>query len=192
MPDEIIRPPIGATAPGATSNPTDGGTNSNPSADLHDLKDQVSDDISSAVDAVKDGTEIARHKVEETLSEQTTFAAKQVAGIATALQKVGAELQNGDQAPVGRYATQIGESVQSIANNMKGRDLGEIASMAEDFGRRQPLAFLGVAALAGLAASRFLTASAKRSAPTSHTSTTNDLKDASAGGLSRTGGLNNG
>lgn len=193
MPDEIIRPPPRATtSPSAMSNQADRGTNS-PTANLHDLKDKVSDDLSSAVDAVKDSADIARHKVEDALSEQTTFAAKQVAGIASALQKVGTELQNGDQAPVGRYATQIGESVQSIARNLEGRDLGEIATMAEDFGRKQPLAFLGVAALAGLAASRFLTASAKRAASTSHTpSTASGTNGSPAGGVPGTGGQNNG
>lgn len=35
--------------------------------------------------------------------------------------------------------------------------------MAEDFGRKQPLAFLSMAAIAGLAASRFLTSSAPKS-----------------------------
>lgn len=97
------------------------------------------------------------------VSEQTTFAARQVGGIATALEKVGAELEASDQPEVGRYARQIGRSVQSVARQMKDKNIGEIAALAEEFGRKQPLAFLGIAALAGLSASRFLTASAKRS-----------------------------
>ena len=83
--------------------------------------------------------------------------------MATALEKVGAELEASDQPEVGRYAKQIGRSVQSFATQMKDKDIGEIAVMAEEFGRKQPLAFLGIAALAGLTASRFLTASAKLS-----------------------------
>jgi hypothetical protein len=130
---------------------------------VSDLKSKVSDDLGTAKQAVKDGAQSAMDKVGETVSEQKHFAAHQVGGIATALQKVGAELQNGDQADVGRFARQIGENFQTLADNLDGRDLGEIANMAEDFGRKQPLAFLGVAALAGLAASRFLTASSNRS-----------------------------
>jgi len=57
----------------------------------------------------------------------------------------------------------MGKSVQRIAKDLEGKDLGAVATMAEDFGRKQPLAFLGAAALAGLAASRFLTATANRS-----------------------------
>ncbi len=134
---------------------------------LSDLRDKVQEDLSAATDAVKDTANTALDKVNETVAEQTNFMAHQVGDIATALQKVGAELQNGDQQHVGRFAKQIGESVQAIAKNIEGRDLGEIASMAEEFGRKQPLAFLGVAALAGLAGSRFLTASAKRTSAAS-------------------------
>lgn len=52
--------------------------------------------------------------------------------------------------------------------------------MAEEFGGKQPLAFLGVAALAGLAGSRFLTASAKR------TSAASAAKNPGAGGAGAT------
>ncbi|GLR57393.1 hypothetical protein [Rhizobium indigoferae] len=97
------------------------------------------------------------------VSDQANFAARQVGGVATALEKVGAELEASDQPEVGRYAKQIGRSVQGFATQMKDKDIGEIAAMAEEFGRKQPLAFLGIAALAGLTASRFLTATANTS-----------------------------
>jgi hypothetical protein len=164
MPEEHT----GASTPLMSPTPnTDQGQPNNPKASLSDLKDKVQEDLSAATDAVKDTANTALDKVSETVAEQTNFAARQVGGIATALQKVGAELEDGDQREVGRYAKQIGDSVQTIAKNIEGRDLGEIAGMAEDFGRKQPLAFLGVAALAGLAASRFLTASAKRTSAAS-------------------------
>lgn len=149
-------------------------------ADLDDLKGRVQDDLGAVTDAVKSGASSAVDKVSETVTEQTNFAARQVGGVATVLQKVGAELENGDQPQVGRYAKQIGESVQAIAKKMEGRDLGQIAGMAEDFGRQQPLAFLGVAALAGLAASRFLTASAKRSTSSPNSTKQSGSPDAGA------------
>lgn len=161
MPDETNQ------APGSRANQnSDQNDSGKPASALNDLKDKITDDMNAAKDAVKDGADSAMQKVQSTVAEQTNFAAHQVGGIATALRKVGAELERGDQPEVGRYAQQIGESVQAIAKKIEGRDLGEIANMAEDFGRKQPLAFLGVAALAGLAASRFLTASAKRTSNT--------------------------
>ncbi|KQV81903.1 hypothetical protein [Rhizobium sp. Root1220] len=142
-------------------------SNSRDIADLSDLKDKVQEDLSAATDAVKRPANTALEKVNETVAEQTNFMAHQVGGIATVFQKVGAAMQNGDQQPVGRFAKQIGESVQAIAKNIEGRDLGEIAGMAEEFRRKQPLAFRGIAAIAGLASSRSLTASAKRTSAAS-------------------------
>ncbi|MFS2175331.1 nutrient deprivation-induced protein [Rhizobium pisi] len=134
-----------------------------PPASLAGLKEKLADDVIAAKDTIKEGADTAVERVKEVVSEQTTFAARQVGGIATALEKVGAELEASDQPEVGRYARQIGRSVQSVARQMKDKNIGEIAALAEEFGRKQPLAFLGIAALAGLSASRFLTASAKRS-----------------------------
>jgi ElaB/YqjD/DUF883 family membrane-anchored ribosome-binding protein len=131
---------------------------------LGDLKDKVMEDISAARDTIKETADAAIDTVKETASEQTKFAARKLGAIASALEKVGSELEQSDSADVGRYTKQIGTRVQTLANQMEGKDIGEVATMAEDFGRKQPLAFLGIAAVAGLAASRFLTASSKRSA----------------------------
>lgn len=150
--------------PAATDRDPSGsmGRSQPPASDFQDLKDKVSEDLAEARDAFHEERHNAESRVKETIEGQKNFAAHQVGGIATALEKVGAELETSDQRQVGRYAREIGRSVQGLAQEIEGKDLGEVAAMAEDFGRRQPLAFLGVAALAGLAASRFLTASAHR------------------------------
>ncbi|MHC2297089.1 nutrient deprivation-induced protein [Rhizobium mongolense] len=156
----------GGAAPPLAQPPSHSGGPNPPAtspAPLGDLKDKVAEDLSAARDTIKEGADAAVVKVKDAISEQTNFAARHVGGIASALEKVGSELERSDQPEVGRYARRIGSSVQSFAKQMEGRDLGEVATMAEDFGRKQPLAFLGIAALAGLAASRFLTASANRS-----------------------------
>ena len=132
------------------------------SATFGGLKDRIVEDISTAKGTIEEGAGAAVEKAKEAITEQTNFATRQVAGVASALEKVGFELEGSDQQQVGRYARQIGQNVQSLAKQMEGKDIGEIATMAEDFGRRQPLAFLGLAALVGLTASRFLTASANR------------------------------
>jgi hypothetical protein len=131
---------------------------------LADLKEKVVEDFNAAATTAKEGAAAAMVKAKDVVSEQANFAARQIGGIATALKKVGSELEGSDQFEIGRYAGQIGSTVENFAKRIEGRDLGEVATMAEDFGRKQPLAFLGIAALAGLAASRFLTASATRPA----------------------------
>ncbi|MBY4609411.1 nutrient deprivation-induced protein [Rhizobium sp. 9T] len=127
-----------------------------------ELKDKISDDISATKEMVKEASDAGLDKAKAVVSEQVHFAAHQLSGIAIALEKVGAELESSDQRHVGRYARELGRSVASAARRVEGKDLREMAILAEDFGRRQPIAFLGIAALAGLTASRFLTASAKR------------------------------
>ncbi|MGV4791796.1 nutrient deprivation-induced protein [Rhizobium sp. F40D2] len=142
--------PVGEGSPSANASP------------VTDLKNKLNEDVSSTREMIKEGSGAVIEKVDEVVSEQTHYAAHQVSGIATALEKVGAELEGADQRQVGRYAREIGRSIADVAKRIEGKDLGEMATLAEDFGRRQPMAFLGIAALAGLTASRFLIASAKR------------------------------
>ncbi|MFN7104688.1 MAG: nutrient deprivation-induced protein [Pseudorhizobium sp.] len=126
------------------------------------LKDKVNEDWQSAKSTAQAEIGNATQRAKDAADDQKNFAAERVSGIAAAIEKVGDELAQGDQPEVGRYAKQIGSSVHRFADDIKGKDMGQIAGMAEDFGRRQPAAFIGLAALAGFAASRFLTASAER------------------------------
>ncbi|MBD9650184.1 nutrient deprivation-induced protein [Ensifer sp. ENS09] len=103
------------------------------------------------------------------MDDEKGALAQQLRGLAGAMERVGSELSHSDQPALGRYTQRLGRSVGRLARDCDNRDLGEIAALAEDFGQRQPLAFLGMAAIAGLAASRFLSASAKRSDETPST-----------------------
>ncbi|MBZ7927538.1 nutrient deprivation-induced protein (plasmid) [Ensifer adhaerens] len=104
----------------------------------------------------------AKAAASQVVDHEKSALARQLRGLAGAMEKVGAELRQSDQPGLGRYTQQIGNSIGRLAHDCEDKELGEIASMAEDFGRKQPLAFLGMAAIAGLAASRFLSASAER------------------------------
>jgi hypothetical protein len=148
-------------------------------ASLDELTGKLKEDFADTTQVLKSGANAAVEKVRDVGMSQAGLAARQVEGVAVALEKVGAELEGSEHAPIGRYAKQMGRSVQNLARQIKGKDLGEIATMAEDFGRKQPLAFLGVAALAGLTASRFLTASAKRSNSEVRTSGSSSLSSKS-------------
>ncbi len=109
-----------------------------------------------------DQTGQARMAAARAMDHEKSALSRQLRGLAGAMEKVGTELQQSEQPTLGRYTRQIGSSISRLARDCEDREFGEIASMAEDFGRKQPLAFLGIAAIAGLAASRFLSASADR------------------------------
>lgn len=130
-----------------------------------DLRQKAKEDMASVRSMAKEEISGVYHSAEEAAERQKGYAADRVSGIASAMQKTGSELENQEQPEIGRMTRQMGENVGRFADDLQGKSLSEIAAMAEDFGRRQPLAFLGIAAIAGLAASRFVGASASRQSP---------------------------
>jgi hypothetical protein len=131
-------------------------------SDNRALGEVLSGDVDEIKQLANEQTLKAKIAAEQLATKEKNFAAQQLGGVATVLQNVGSELERSQQDSIGHYARKLGNSLQDFAHDMEDRDLGELAAMAEDFGRRQPVAFLSMAALAGFAASRFLTASAKR------------------------------
>lgn len=127
------------------------------------LREKLSEDLSTVKQAAESVASKATDKVTDMAEQQKGYAAEQIGRFATALEKVGRELQSEQPGAIGDYARQLGTSARHFADKVKDKNLGQIAGIAEDFGRRQPLAFLGLAAVAGLAASRFMMASAEGS-----------------------------
>jgi ElaB/YqjD/DUF883 family membrane-anchored ribosome-binding protein len=128
------------------------------------LRDEIDADVSAVKKAAENATQTVTDKAAEVAEQQKGYAADQIEHFARALEKVGDEMQSQQPGAVGDYTKRLGTSARQFAERVHDKDLGQIASIAEDFGRRQPLAFLGLAAVAGLAASRFLMASNSHSA----------------------------
>lgn len=127
-----------------------------------DIKELLQEDFSDLKQAAEDKTTEMTQAATRAVTDQKNFAARHVSNLAVAIKKIGTELEQSDEPEIGRYTRQMGASVEQFARDIEDRKIGEIASMVEDFGRRQPVAFLGIAAIAGFAASRFLGASAGR------------------------------
>jgi hypothetical protein len=123
------------------------------------LREKIDEDISSVKETAQDVAHKAADKAAEIADRQKSYAADQIGKVASALERVGEELKSDDAGAIGGYTSQLGVSARHIADKVKDKNLSEIAGIAEDFGRRQPLAFLGLAAVAGIAASRFMMAS---------------------------------
>lgn len=137
-----------------------------------DIKQKLSEDISSATDYARETISGAADQAKDAADQQKNFIAGKMNGIAMAIEKVADELEQGDDRDIGKLARTLGSTMKTFSTDMQDRSLGEMAGKAEDFGRQQPLAFLGLAAIAGLAASRFLTASATHNPTTSPTKPT--------------------
>lgn len=127
-----------------------------------ELKTKVAEDIQSVTDFARHEATAATDKAKDAAADQKNLIAHKLGDVAKAMEKVAAELEGGENRDIGRLTRNLGENLRSASNSIQDRSLGEIAGMAEDFGRKQPLAFLGIAAIAGLAASRFITSSAPK------------------------------
>lgn len=131
-------------------------------ATVEAVKHEASEQISTLLDQSQEQLAEATHKAKSFATEQKDAAGNQLGGIADAISKVADELQSGDQQMVAGYARELAGGMKSVSDSVKTRNVDELIAMAEDLGRRQPLAFLGAAALAGFVASRFVLASAQR------------------------------
>ena len=104
----------------------------------------------------------AAEKARSFAGEHKDVAAAQIGGVSTALDKVADELAQDDHAaPAADYARKLAAETRRVSDTLRESSIDDLMGMAQRFGRRQPVAFLGAAALAGFVAGRFAMASAK-------------------------------
>ena len=129
--------------------------------DLDSVRQHAGEDLERLKAEAKSQIGAANDTAKGFVGEQKDMAASQLSGIAAAITKVADELQT-DQSAVAGYARDLASSVGKFADTVQNKNVDDLVGMAEDFGRKQPVAFLGAAALAGFVASRFALASAHR------------------------------
>lgn len=112
----------------------------------------------AASDAARDAKQQARSFVEGQKDE----AANRVGGMAEALRSAAGSLDDQDQAMVADYARQAASGFDRMSEAISHRNLDDLVETVEDFARRQPVAFIGAAALAGFVMARFAKSSAER------------------------------
>lgn len=132
--------------------------------DFDAAKTQAGHDIEELGHQARDKMGEATAKVRSFAEDQKDLAANQIAGLAGAIGKVADELEGSDQQAIARYARDLAQGLSKVGTQLKQRDTDDLVGAAESFGRSQPVAFLGAAALAGFVASRFALASAHRRA----------------------------
>lgn len=132
--------------------------------DVAGIFEEAKSDLGALADEGKHQIDEATKKAKGFANEQKDGLANHLDGIAQALHKVAAEL-DGQNAPTAGYAHKIADGVDHITRDLKANDVDGIMRKAEEFGRKQPAAFLAIATVAGFAASRFLRASVERRSP---------------------------
>jgi hypothetical protein len=122
------------------------------------VKDRAADLKRQAKNAVHDMGVRARSAADE----QKNVAAERVGGVARALRVASDDLHDQGQSLVAGYSRQVAEGLESIAQSLSRRSLGDLVEGVEDFARERPVAFMGGAMVAGFALARFMKSSAGR------------------------------
>ena len=122
------------------------------------VKDRAADLKRQAKDAVHDMSVRARSAADE----QKNVAAERVGGVARAFPVASDDLHDQGQSLVAGYSRQVAEGLESMAQSLSRRSLGDLVEGVEDFARERPVAVLGGAMVAGFALARFMKSSAGR------------------------------
>lgn len=128
-----------------------------------DIKSEASAQVEQLTDQAKAQLSQATDKVRGVAAEQKDLLAAQVGGVADAMDRVASDLEASNGASA-HYARLIADNAEKLSSSIRDNSVDDLLGMAQDFGRRQPAAFIGAAALLGFAASRFLFATGKRPA----------------------------
>ena len=109
---------------------------------------------------VKNMASKAGEKLMDTAESQKRAGADYVVSIADAVRRAASEFD--EQIPqAGDYIRSAADQMETMADSLRRRDVGQMFSDVQSFARRQPTAFLGASFLAGFAAMRFLRSSSR-------------------------------
>jgi ElaB/YqjD/DUF883 family membrane-anchored ribosome-binding protein len=123
--------------------------------------DRLKDQAANFADTAKDVADQAGDKLKEAVTERKAAGADYVGSLAEAMRRAGREFDN--ELPIaGKYIRKAASQVETVADSIRTGDFSDLVRNARSFARRQPTAFLGIAALAGFAAVRFLKSSSSQ------------------------------
>ena len=139
------------------------GTSTSRSTDANEAKGAAKDLGQSARDAGQKAASAATHEAQHQAEAARGRAADEVSDISVALRRAAEETREGS--PQERTFGMLAETLADAADAIRTKDLGEVTHDLSTFARRNPLAFLGGAALVGFAATRFAKASSRPDVP---------------------------
>jgi hypothetical protein len=160
-------PGIGAGPAGApTSQPaatTDPSSAAGPARSAtEEIVDAGKETVSELKHEVHEATEQAKEQVRSAATHQKDAAARQMDGFAHALMAAADDLRGRGQDFAAEYVREAASGLERASGAVRERDLDEIMANVEDFARRQPVAFLGGAVVAGFGIARLMRSSADR------------------------------
>lgn len=131
-------------------------------ARLEAVKDRVSEAGQSLKAEVRSFAGAAQERVTTEAQKGVQTAGKTLGDFANAVRRAGDELAGSDQNPAARLVGKAADGLEQFSRSLDGKDPSDLLDVVRDFGRRNPLAFVGGAVLVGLALGRFARASDRR------------------------------
>ena len=116
----------------------------------------------NAKQQVQEKAEQAQSRAREQIDQRSTQAGEQVSATAEALRSTGRQLRDQGQDAQAKAADRIAHHADRVGGYLTESDADRMLHDAEDFGRRQPMAVVGIGLALGFAASRFLKASSRK------------------------------
>jgi len=124
-------------------------------------KEQVQDKAQDAQEKVKEGAQQVQARMRDQVDQRSTQAGEQVSATADALRTTSRQLRDQGQDGPAQAAEKVAHHAERVGGYLSESNADRILGDLEDFGRRQPLAVLGIGLAAGFVASRFLKASSR-------------------------------
>jgi hypothetical protein len=124
--------------------------------------DAIKDQAAGLVDAAKGFASQAADKLKDTMDDQKNAGAEYVGSLADTMRRAAREFDK-DLPIAGSYIRKAAAQVESVSDSIRTGNFSDLLRETQDFARRQPTAFLGLAVLAGFGAVRFLKSSAEAS-----------------------------
>lgn len=101
----------------------------------------------------------AREKANGVLEQRQHKVTGAMGDFANAIRRAGDDLSQNNQGMAAQFLARGADSLEGLSRTLDGKTPGEMLNAVRDFGRRHPVAFIGGAALVGLAVGRFVRSS---------------------------------
>ncbi len=124
-------------------------------------KEQAQEKAEAAQEKLKGGAQQAQARIREQVDQRSTQAGEQVSATAEALRTTSRHLRDQGQDAPAQAAEKAAHHAERLGGYLSDSSADRILDDLEDFGRRQPLAVVGLGVVAGFLASRFLKASSR-------------------------------
>lgn len=133
-------------------------------------KEPIKSALAQAKDSAGEVYELVADKASSKIESQKKNLSSGLVAIADSIRQAGQTLRDGEEQTAisgltAEYGQTIADKIEQVSDYFDRKDLKGIVRDVENFARRQPEIFIGVAFAAGLLAARFLKSSSRPTLP---------------------------